>query len=385
MKGLYEKVADSGVWWIRYADLNGRIRRELAGTKSAATKLYSIRKTEVLQGRKLPANLRAKRVMFADIAKDALEYSRIHKRSHDDDVERMEVLCDWFAGAPADLTPKHIEDKLMAASKEREWKPATTNRYKALLSLTYRIAYNNGRVQSNPIRLIRRLPENNGIVRFLSRDEMERLRAAMQPVQPERWAAVQFAMVTGLRAGEQFGLKWSDLDLAAQQPQVNLGVTKNGRSRHVPLKATAIQALEIAATYSTPNRKSKVFLSRPYRAWFDAALKEAEIQDFTWHCLRHTFASTLIMAGVDIRTVAELMGHRSLQMTMRYAHLAPAHTAAAVAKLDDLFKVTDKSTGDKTRAIVQDSEKLTDPRTSTEVNLPFTLNELPLKQVAANV
>ena len=63
------------------------------------------------------------------------------------------------------------------------------------------------------------------------------------------------------------------------------------------------------------------------------------------------------MAGVGIRTVAELMGHSSLQQTMRYAHLASAHTAVAVAKLDDLCKVADKSTGDETRTTVQDSEK----------------------------
>ena len=69
--------------------------------------------------------------------------------------------------------------------------------------------------------------------------------------------------------------------------------------------------------------------------WFDLALKAAGIDGFTWHCLRHTFASRLVMAGVDIRTLAELMGHRTLQMTMRYAHLAPEHKAAAVAKLDN--------------------------------------------------
>ncbi len=70
-----------------------------------------------------------------------------------------------------------------------------------------------------------------------------------------------------------------------------------------------------------------------YKHWFDPAVREAGISFFTWYCLRHTFASRLVMAGVDLRTVAELMGHKTIQMTMRYAHLAPAHKLAAVEKL----------------------------------------------------
>jgi len=72
---------------------------------------------------------------------------------------------------------------------------------------------------------------------------------------------------------------------------------------------------------------------RGYKHWFEPAVREAGVKDFTWYCLRHTFASRLVMAGVDLRTVAELMGHQQIQMTMRYAHLAPAHTLAAVERL----------------------------------------------------
>ena len=70
-----------------------------------------------------------------------------------------------------------------------------------------------------------------------------------------------------------------------------------------------------------------------YKHWFDPAVREAGISFFTWYCLRHTFASRLVIAGVDLRTVAELMGHKTIQMTMPYAHLAPAHKLAAVEKL----------------------------------------------------
>ena len=70
-----------------------------------------------------------------------------------------------------------------------------------------------------------------------------------------------------------------------------------------------------------------------FKHWFDPAVREAGVTFLTWYCLRHTFASRLVMAGVDFRTVAELMGHKTIQMTMRYAHLAPAHKLAAVEKV----------------------------------------------------
>jgi site-specific recombinase XerD len=70
-----------------------------------------------------------------------------------------------------------------------------------------------------------------------------------------------------------------------------------------------------------------------YKHWFEPAIRKAGVAEFTWYCLRHTFASRLVMAGVDLRTIAELMGHKTIQMTMRYAHLAPAHKLAAVERL----------------------------------------------------
>jgi integrase len=74
------------------------------------------------------------------------------------------------------------------------------------------------------------------------------------------------------------------------------------------------------------------------RYWFEPAVKKAKILTFSWHCLRHTFASRLVMAGVDLRTVQELMGHKSIQMTVRYSHLTPKHTLAAVERLNGAFR-----------------------------------------------
>jgi site-specific recombinase XerD len=72
-----------------------------------------------------------------------------------------------------------------------------------------------------------------------------------------------------------------------------------------------------------------------HREWFDPAVAEANVADYTWHKNRHTFASRLAMAGVDIRTIAQLMGHGTIQMSMRYAHLSPDHNQSAVDRLVD--------------------------------------------------
>ena len=115
--------------------------------------------------------------------------------------------------------------------------------------------------------------------------------------------------------------------------------SKNGETRHVPLNDAAVAALRVAEAYR--NDGPYVFLNRggarlhSSRFWFDAAVKDAKLKEFTWHCLRHTFASRLVMAGVDLRTVQELMGHKTIQMTVRYAHLAPQHRLAAVQRLYD--------------------------------------------------
>jgi site-specific recombinase XerD len=118
---------------------------------------------------------------------------------------------------------------------------------------------------------------------------------------------------------------------------ITIPKTKNGSTRHIPLNSVAEAAFH--DLFARSRGEWRVFVNmqgeplRGYKHWFGPAVKEAGIEGFTWYCLRHTFASRLIMAGVDLRTVADLMGHKSIQMTMRYAHLAPAHKLAAVERL----------------------------------------------------
>jgi site-specific recombinase XerD len=326
VRGVYER--EPGVWYIRYVDSQGRYRREKAGTKGAAIDLYRKRKTEALMGKKLPEKLRQPSVTFANIAQDALVYSKANKLSYRNDACRMETLLNWFREYPADaITAQEIERRF----EQQEWSPATVNRYRALLSLTYRLAIRNGKVKENPARLVRHRLEDNARIRFLSPDEETTLRKAIEAEWPEHLPEFTLALNTGLRLSEQYGLTWADVSLARRL--LTIPRSKNGSARHVPLNQSALSALE--ELQPRAGKAGFVCGGAPGpRRWFEPALVDAKIASFSWHCLRHTFASRLVMAGVDIRTVQELLGHKTIAMTVRYSHLAPKHTLAAVERLD---------------------------------------------------
>ena len=139
-----------------------------------------------------------------------------------------------------------------------------------------------------------------------------------------------------MRKGEQYSLEWSQVSF--RRKRILLEETKNGSSREIPMNKSCIAAME--ALYENRRHEGRVCQSKygkdlnDSRSWFDLCIKDAGIQNFTWHCLRHTFISRLVMAGVDLRTAQELAGHKTISMTVRYAHLAPEHNQAAIEKLD---------------------------------------------------
>ena len=146
---------------------------------------------------------------------------------------------------------------------------------------------------------------------------------------------ILISLNTGLRQGELFNLTWKQVDLNKKLVSI-LG--KNNKWRHVPLNATAFSAFK--QWQAQCNNKTLVFPGsapeKPFdnvnKAW-NTILKKAEIENFRWHDMRHHFASKLVMAGVDLNTVRELLGHADIKMTLRYAHLAPEHKAEAVSRI----------------------------------------------------
>jgi integrase len=192
----------------------------------------------------------------------------------------------------------------------------------------------NEKITSNPAAGIRRKTENNAKVRYLDADEEKQLRSAI--LDGHQQAALTISVHTGMRLSEQYSLQWSQVDFDARQ--VYLPKTKNGKPRHVPLKAVAVAAFETLKRTGA-KKTDPVFPGRAGEAarglggWFTDATERAGLSNYSWHCNRHAFASRLVMAGVDLRTEGELLGHRSQQMTLRYSHLAPSRTASAVDRL----------------------------------------------------
>jgi len=150
---------------------------------------------------------------------------------------------------------------------------------------------------------------------------------------------VLLAMNTGMRRGEIFDLTWHNVDLKKRNLTVEGIEAKSGHTRHIPLNDEALGAL-IAWRNQTnnkhlvfPNPSTKKRFNNIQISW-EQLRAEAKLKDFRFHDLRHTFASKLVMQGVDLNTVRELLGHASIDMTLRYAHLSPEHKAEAVALIN---------------------------------------------------
>ncbi len=144
-----------------------------------------------------------------------------------------------------------------------------------------------------------------------------------------------------MRRGEILGLKWERVDL--RHGFILLDITKSGKRREIPLNDTLIELFTdmphgIESVYVFTNEDGDPYKS--VKRSFKTALRRAGIHDFRFHDLRHTFASHLVMAGADITSVKEVLGHKSLEMTMRYAHLAPEHKKRTVSILDNVLKNT---------------------------------------------
>ncbi|MFH1438048.1 MAG: site-specific integrase, partial [Pseudomonadota bacterium] len=161
------------------------------------------------------------------------------------------------------------------------------------------------------------------------------------------------ALNTGMRKSEILGLTWRDIDFSIST--ISIRDSKNGDGRKIPMNETVL------ATLSDLGRKEndeKVFLRpggqpvKSIRTAFENAVKRAGIDDFRFHDLRHTFASWLVMSGVDIKTVQELLGHKTFSMTLRYSHLSAQHKAEAVRCLDGKSgKILDRSDEEDRRRI----------------------------------
>lgn len=256
-------------------------------------------------------------------------------------------------------------EKWRNEKKKQAKSPSTINGYINYLKGAMSRAVEWGVTESHDLSKIKSLKSENNIVRFLSAKEETALREALKirdlRIKNERDSGnlhrqnrgyallpelrdfnycgyleplVILAINTGMRRGEIFGLEWQHVDLANGYLTIIASNSKSGQGRHIPLNNEAKTVLsnwlndtdDSGFVFKGSDNKP---LTDIKRTW-NTLLTEAKIDNFRFHDLRHHFASKLVMAGVDLNTVRELMGHSDLKMTLRYAHLAPEHKAAAV-------------------------------------------------------
>jgi site-specific recombinase XerD len=338
-RGVFERDKGTGIYWVRFMDVDGKRKARCVGNFSDAVNFYEGEKVRIRK-RILAPVAGHRGVRYGALVDEALKFSEASHRDQRVFAQRLEVTREQFGHRVADsITPADISEWFAKMVDERGWTPATINRYRAAMSKAFKIGIQNGKASSNPARLVPQRKEPAGKIRFLTDEEDARLRKALQ-TRPHCLPQLDVALHTGMRKGEQFSLTWDQIDFA--QKYIHLSVTKNGSDRYVSLNSEALRKLtalrETHACLKLPE-DATLFVSRQGkpvsdpRAWFAAACDEAGIQGVTWHTLRHTFASRLVMAGVDLKTVQELMGHKTIAMTARYAHLSPGHKLSALEKL----------------------------------------------------
>lgn len=212
---------------------------------------------------------------------------------------------------------------------------ASVNRHLAALSHVLTVAVNEwGLLDDNPMRKVSKLKESRGRVRFLSDDERQRLLAACADSKsPYLYTLVVVALSTGARRGELLGLKWGDVDM--ERGTVVFLDTKNGERRSAPLAGLALEQIrELSKVRRIDDDRVFPISVSSLRWYFGKAVKEAAIDDFRYHDLRHSAASYLAMNGATLAEIAEVLGHKTLSMVKRYSHLTEAHTAGVVARMN---------------------------------------------------
>jgi len=296
---------------------------------------------DVQRGLRFPQH-DAERRTIADLVDRQLEHVKLH-RAHD--FERQRAILEWWKGAIGALTLAAVATKPAVLAEQRDrlltnegLSPATVNRYLAALSKAFSNAVKEWHwMRDNPLRNISKPEEPRGRVRFLDDDERRRLLDACRKSEYKPlYLIVLFAMTTGMRRGELLGLRWQDVD--NERRVAILHNTKNGDRRSVPIVP---EVEEVLREHGKVRRldSDMIFMSGGTaevwqfdKAWYQA-IKDAKVKDFRFHDLRHTTASYLAMSGATTAEIAAVLGHRTLQMVKRYAHMSDQHTGAVVQRM----------------------------------------------------
>jgi integrase len=319
----------------RYTEKVGKV------AKSVAEEKLDIKRSEVIRGEWKPKTVK---ISFEKFKEQYLEFSKANKkpRTAKRDECSLNSLQPFFGSKLISEINPFLIEKYKQKRKEDGVSVRTINIELACLRHMFNMALKWGKAQKNPIGEVKLFKEPEGKDRILSPEEEGRL---IETVRSSKRAkhlepVIITALQTGMRKGEVLGLKWSNVDFSNRL--IIVEGTKSGYIRKIPMNAKLTEALDHGRR---KNNSEFVFVDRrgePYKSFRSAwehALQKAGIDDLTFHSLRHTFGSRLGMAGVDIKTIQELMGHRDIKMTMRYSHPTAQHKRNAVEMLDGLTTI----------------------------------------------
>jgi integrase len=325
--GLYRR---SKIYWFSIQYEGKRIYKSLkTNNKRLAEKIYSKTLADIIEGSYFET-AKLKRITFEEMTE---KYLTEHEKQRD--RRTVKYLKTFFAG----YTLSHITSNLVAdyrSKRLKKVKPATVYQDLALLRRMFNVAIREWEwLRNNPVsKLSFSVGNKNARDRWLSDEEEKSLmQAATNP-----WWFKNFlilALHTGMRRGEMLNLKWKDVDL--KRKNVTVDKSKNGDKRTIPMSNTLYGTLSMIKVRDISGR---VFALSKWsvRQAFDKTVEKAKIENFRLHDCRHTFATRLVQNGVDLYKVKELLGHKTLAMTMRYAHHYPESLRSSVELLDHCYK-----------------------------------------------
>jgi integrase len=329
-------------WWIGYRDPQGRWVRQSTHcqTKKEAQAILASIKTKLVEGRFFDKTQR-QQVLFKDLAERVLEHQRALGRRSVEQFHKQyskNLVAHFGKKFLPEIRVEDVERYRLERSKGVS--PATVNRSLAVLKRIFNLAIKWGLVDKNPVRFVEFLKEPEGRLRFLGKDEQV---ALLGQCQGDIYDIVVLALRTGMRRGEVLNLRKADLDF--ERELICVAKTKTGRTRQLPMLAEVKAVLE--KRIDGRAEQEPLFKNQQGRQLksctisFAKALERAEIADFHFHDLRHTYATDLISAGVEIFTVAKLLGHTDPKITARvYAHLSPEYRRSEMEKYQNYLNGT---------------------------------------------
>jgi integrase len=293
------------------------------------------------------------RITFREHSRDFISWAKLHHRSWTKDHSRLSRVLPVLGDKKLDeITTADVELFLGSLLEgDNAVSPATRNRYRDLLSGLFKRAKRFGLIATNPVTGIPKLRESAGRLIYLPPATKERApyeEEALINALPEHFRPLfRVAIHTGLRWSEQARIRWRDVDVLTGM--LTVSPSKNGDGRTIPMNTVVGTVLfDLSLNRPQPEDADGIVFKTPYRTvaraleravnaaiatLLSAGRDASRLQGFTWHGCRHTWASRLVMAGVDPVTVQRLGGWRTLAMVQRYAHLAPDHLRAAMERL----------------------------------------------------